>query len=178
MKFTQTTPAALPVTYAQAAAHLRLVNDADSAYVNDLIAAATEYAEEALAASLITRTITATFYAGELLRLPRGPLIAVTSVQPQGSTPITNYTLEKYGHSDELVIPQNAFAPPIMVVYTAGYGPNPTDVPADIRMAIRMHTYTLYENRQTITTGERAGVPIPHTLSDFYRLKSRSTGVR
>lgn len=176
MKWTQTSPAILPVTYQQAAAHLRLVDDQDRDYVKDLIAAATEFAETALGASLITRTVTATFNQGEPLYLPRGPLISLTSVTQFGGHLIAspNCTIEGHGNADLLVIQANAWTAPLIVVYQAGYGPTVNDVPADIRMAIRMHTATLYENRESVA--DKSLIPVPHSLGDFYRLKSRQTG--
>jgi len=176
MKWTQSQPAQLPVSYQDAATHLRLVDDDDRQYVLDLIAAAVEYAETAMGCSLITRTITAIFNANEPLYLVRGPVQAVSSVQQTvNNTPITGTTPEGHGTADLLVIPSNAWQAPLTVAYTAGYGNNPTDVPADIRLAIRQHVATLYENRETVA--DKQWIPVPHTLADFYRLKAREVGI-
>lgn len=176
MKWTQTTPAAIPVSYAQAAAHLRLYDDTDRDYVLDLIAAAVEYAETALESSLVTRTITATWFATDAdLWLPRGPVQSITTVVGLGNRAVAGCAVEGYGTADLLVAPSNGYQPPLTAVYQAGYGDNAADVPADIRLAIRQHVYSLYENRQPSSDLDQ--MPVPGNLADFYRGKKRGTGV-
>jgi uncharacterized phiE125 gp8 family phage protein len=173
MKWTQS---ALVSDYAAAAYGLmpqHLVLAGDAAYVRELTAAAAEYAEEALGASLITRTITAEFYEGEKLFLPRGPVMTVTSVTDAGGRAV-GWRLERYGRSD-LLVTTAAYTTPLTVVYTAGYGSGITNVPADIRHAIRTHVATLYENRESVS--DKAKMPVPHSLADFYRMKSRIVGI-
>lgn len=163
-------PATRPVDWLLAKAHLRLDDAADKAGIELAIDAATDYAQEAMACSLVEQEITATFYAGEPIHLPRGPLLAVASVTDDNDTVITDYDVERVGNSDRLKI-NVGFTYPLTVVYTAGY----ETVPASIRQAILMHVATLYNNRETVT--DKAKMPVPHTLEDFYRLKSRLTGV-
>src|SRR5689334_18881738 len=73
-------PTGRPVTWDEAKAHLRLDTDDQQAYVESLIDAATDYAEERLSASLMSRTLLATFYNNDRLELPRGPVIAVQGI--------------------------------------------------------------------------------------------------
>lgn len=198
MKWTVTTlPATTPVSYSQVSSHLRLDNDAERGDVLDHIAAATEYAEQAMECSLITRTITAVIYASDphathygqpyfgqpyfgttydatwrrAYELPRGPLVAVTSVtDANGDSP--TYHVERHGNA-EMLVTTSKWVAPLTVVYTAGYGSDPTSVPADIRQAIKMHAATLYRERESVS--DKAKVGVPHSLDDFYRLKSRGT---
>jgi uncharacterized phiE125 gp8 family phage protein len=186
-----TPPAATILTFDQLSWHLRL--DPDTAaqsdevdYVTDLLAAATEYAENAMATSLVTRTITATYFPDDhnlmsqyqrifnaaSLILPRGPVTAVTSVTDNGN-PITAFEYARIGNTDLLAVP-NGWIGPLVVVYTAGYG-DETTVPADIRQAIRVHVGSMYKNRESVTAGSMTAVP--HSLADFYSRKCRTSVV-
>jgi uncharacterized phiE125 gp8 family phage protein len=173
----------------QVTQQLRLTDISESNYVTDLMDACTEYAEQALESSLLTRTITATFFAppqasnlsyyppqNNGMFLPRGPVQSITSVTDANGTVLasTTYILEREGHAD-LLIMLYGWKPPLTVVYTAGYGVNVTDVPSDIRMAIRTHVATLFDQRAS--TDERAILPVPHSLEAFYALRRRTSVV-
>lgn len=99
-------------------------------------------------------------YAGlpESIALPRGPVRSVTSVTTYDTTnsssayASSNYYLDAAG--DRLVLNDTAVWPGVLrpraaceVLYTAGYGDNPTDVPKPIRTAILMHVGVMYETR-------------------------------
>jgi uncharacterized phiE125 gp8 family phage protein len=181
MKYSITTPPANPLWTAQELAyHLRLDDDLsadpnEQAYVAELLAAATEYAQNRMACSLLTQTITAYFYNNDndVLRLPRGPLVAITSVVDGHEQTITNYTVSAAGVTDIITIP-NGWAEPLTVVYTAGYGATATQCPGDIRQAIRLHVGTMYENRESITDKKSAQI-VPHSVEDFYDRKTRTS---
>jgi uncharacterized phiE125 gp8 family phage protein len=199
VKWSQTAPGSALFAFSDIAYHLRIDSDvqaltAEQNYVNSLVAAATEYAEEALYASLVTRTITATFFLddGPSLTLPRGPVQSITSVTDQdGAHP--GYTLERYGRYDQIICPSWRLPMPYMaiwdnypviqqlprrslaVVYQAGFGDAATNVPADIMQAIRVHVGLMYEQRQSAT--DRTITAVPHSLEAFYRLKSRQVPV-
>jgi uncharacterized phiE125 gp8 family phage protein len=161
------------ITWDQIAAQLRLDQTDDEDYVNDLIDACTDYAETALESSLLNRTITATFYRQDTLWLPRGPIVSITSVtDANGNHP--PYDLEGYGTADLLVCPQGHVSP-LTVVYVAGFGTDSTNVPAQIRQAIRVHVSTLYENRESVA--DKNMMPVPHSLESFYRLNARRRGI-
>jgi uncharacterized phiE125 gp8 family phage protein len=181
-------PVARPVTYAEARYHLRLADSLDEeVYVQSLIDAATDYAEERMATALMPRTIRATFYEGEPLVLPRGPLIEVVSVVDDDGQPATDYDVIQEGHRVRVVIVRGAPKYPIDVTYTAGFAgaaatghpvtgaPTVVGLPASIRLAIMAHVGTMYENRESTTDKDKSVVP--HSLDDFYRLKSRTVGI-
>jgi uncharacterized phiE125 gp8 family phage protein len=174
MKWTVTTPAAaLPVSTYDAMYHLRLDRTpADGNVLDRCIAAACDYARDALNSSLCVETITAVFYEGEPIYLPRGPLVAVTSVTDSSGTSI-GYEVYRVGNSDRLRLTQG-FTAPLTVVYTSGYA-NAAAVPDSIKQAILCHAGTLYEHRESVT--ERGRTPVPHQLEAFYRIKRRSVGV-
>ena len=174
MKWTVTvSPTSRPVDWPTAKTHLRIDSTDEKSYVEQLIDAATDFAGEALSSSLMAQTITAVFYEGEPIHLPRGPLIAVTSITDDDGTVVTDYDVSRVGHSDRIEI-NTAFKYPVTVVYTAGYT-SAAAVPASIRQAILCHVGSLYENRESIA--DKAKTPVPHSLADFYRLKSRNTGI-
>src|SRR5689334_4676348 len=152
MKWTQTKPADLPITFAQAKAHLRLDDDSEQDYVTDLIRAATAHAENVMGRSLMQRTITATYYAYatplDLTYLPRGPVISVTSVTDANGREISNSVLEAAGNSARLRV-NNGYSFPVnlTVVYEAGYE-SADEIPDDILHALKMHVSHLYMYRE------------------------------
>jgi len=171
--FVSTDPTDAVVTFGEAAAHMRLANSADQTYVTKLIAAAVDFAEDSMETSLAPRTITANFYDGEPIILPRTPLISISSVTANEVALSfgTGYTVKHVGRAAEVKLLSGSY--PVVVVYQAGYA-DVTRVKPSIRQAILMHVATLYENRESIT--DRAKLSVPHTLEAFYRLNRRTVG--
>ena len=175
-----TDPVVYPVTASQASNHLRLDDDFyDPDQLEGLIAAATDYAESAMGCTLIARDRTAVLYEPRANAgghpLPYGPLASVQSVTDAGGSAVPSpaYVLARVGHTDRIRFTGSP-AYPVTVVYRAGYA-TAGEVPASIRQAILMHVATLYENRESVA--EKGRTPVPHTLEEFYRLKSRTVGV-
>lgn len=175
MKWLESTaPTGLPVTVSAATDHNRIPSEnGETAYIQSLIEAATDYAQETMACSLMARTITATFYQGEKIHLPRGPLISITSVTDDDGVVITDYDIERVGHTDRLKI-NSSYKSPLVVVYQAGYA-SAAAIPATIRHAILAHVGTLYRNRESVS--DRTLINVPDQLAAFYRMKSRSLGI-
>jgi uncharacterized phiE125 gp8 family phage protein len=196
VRWTVTTPpAARPVEWATFKAHARLTGDDEQELGELYLDAAADYAAEAMGCSLMAQTITATFYTGEPVILPRGPVIQIVSVTDARSIVLDDdgnevtdedgntvtdddghaltYNRWKVGHSDRLRI-NGPFVTPLIVEYTAGY-PTADAIPASIRQGILVHAATLYEQRESVS--DRTKTPVPHSLADFYRLKSRHPGV-
>lgn len=174
MKWSVSTPPAdSPVSWTEAKAHLRLDGDTEEGYVQSLIDAATDDAMEAMACSLVEQEITAVYYAGEPIHLPRGPVIAVESVTDATDKTIAAFDLERVGRSDRLKL-RESYTAPLTVVYSAGYG-NPDQVPPSLRLGILCHVATLYENRESVTDKQRLAVP--HQMEAFYRRRRRDTGI-
>lgn len=155
--------------------------------ISNLIQAATAYAENAMATSLLNRTIMATFWhdglgefwagtwhgRGRRVALPRGPIVSVATVTDAGR-PVTGWQLQGAGNADLLYLP-GGWQGPLVVTYVAGYGPTPASVPPDVLQAIRTHVGTMYENRESVS--DKAMVPVPHTLEAFYNWRCRSSPV-
>lgn len=161
------------VTFAEMQAQARIDDDDEQAYVESLIDAATDYAEEALGATLIARERVIVFRDGEQMRLPWGPVLSITSVIDGRDQAFTDYELRTRGKL-EIVQPNSSIGYPVTVTYRAGYE-NAAAVPSSILQAIRMHVATLYKVRESVL--EKALQSVPQTLEDFYRLKSRRIGV-
>jgi uncharacterized phiE125 gp8 family phage protein len=180
MRWTAAQPLAPLLKPDQVNLHLRLDGGDEGLYVSMLINAAVARAELVMQASLIERTITAVYYAGEPLFLPRGPVIAVTSVTHDGvAVDPSRYSIETRGTTDMLRYDRGTKQPhptpqTLTVVYRAGYGPTAEDVPADIRHAILCHIGLMYECREVAAEGNVTPVPF---LEDFYRLRGREGGI-
>lgn len=165
-------PAAEPLTRAQAKAHLRIDTDItdDDALVDALIQAAREWTENYCRRSWVRRTLQLRMDCfPEVIRLPRGPVSAITSVKytAQDGTLTTldasNYQTDLYGipprialvHGATWPIPQYGAINAVLVTYTAGYAPDeasPTDhaanVPAAVKAAMKLLIGHWYENRE------------------------------
>lgn len=103
-----------------------------------------------------------------VVRLYRGPVQSIVSiVDATGAT--LEYVLERTPRGDRVRFTGTALYP-VKVVYVAGYA-NQAAIPASIRVAIMAHVATLYANRESANAGGAKAVP--HSLEDFYRLKSR-----
>jgi uncharacterized phiE125 gp8 family phage protein len=172
-----TSPATRPATAAEARTHLRIDDLSQDAYLETLIDAATDFAEEKLAASLMPRTLMANFYDGEALILPRGPIIEVLSIVDADDQYADDYELKTVGNQTLVMLISGSLTYPISVTYRAGYvnAAGVATLPASIKLAILQHVATLYENRETVS--DKSKMPVPHTLEAFYRLKSRAPGV-
>lgn len=166
-------PASTTGLFVLAQSQLRLSNAAGRDYVNLLINACYQYAEDEMSCALLTQTITDTFYSGELPVLSNGPVISVTSVTDARGA-ITNYTVEQYGYSTKLVIP-GGFTTPMNVVYQAGYASDVTTLPSKFVLAILTHVATMYLNRTSIS--DKQLTEVPQSLRDFYRNNSRNIPV-
>jgi len=173
------------VSSAQMTAQLRLDDPTELLYIADLVDAAAEYAEQAMDTSLITRTCTVIHYQPPMyltsvpvftkqvkLFLPRGPVASITSVVDAISRAVT-FTHERQGTEDYAVL-TGTFTMPITVTYAAGWG-TAAQVPADIRLAIRTHVVSLWENRASVS--DTHYLPVPHSLEEFYAKRRRTSSV-
>lgn len=154
-------PAVEPLTLAEVKLDRRVDHDLDDALLDGLIQAAREYCERYLGLSLITQTREAVMaaypvdspYASDLL--PYGPVQSVESVAGD----VAPYT----------------------VTYVAGFPPkdmgeDPPDlagnVPASIKVAMKLMIGDWYENRENTVVGTSVGGTLAlgvRALLDFYR---------
>ena len=156
-----TAPAEEPVSLAEAKAWLRLSHDADDAVVQGLVSAARLLAEREYDRQLVTATwrLTLPRFPCREIRLPRGPLQSITSVQYRDTTGTLQTLSASYYEADAACDPglvQPAYGrvwpstremvQAVRVTFVAGYG-SPQQVPQSIRNAIKMAVAWWYERR-------------------------------
>jgi uncharacterized phiE125 gp8 family phage protein len=172
MLYTVTTPPTGSIwQLADIKAALRIDISDDDTLLMRKLAAATNYAETAMATALLTRTMVAFYDPPERLWLPMGPVQSIISVADAVSTYDPSlYQLRAHGNCEYVHLLVGIRMPPMVVTYTCGYG-TAADVPADIAEAIMAHTGLLYGNRESATGVTLTAVP--HQLEAFYKLHSR-----
>ena len=176
MMIRTTDPASEPVTLAEARLHLKLdasgspESHPDDDLVNRLIPAAREWCETYTGRSFFEQTwqVKLDEFKDDM-RLPRPPLISVTSIQYidlNGDTQalsssvytvdtVSNRVLLAYGQTwPSTRSVENA----VTITYQAGYdsGNSPQDdtaIPSAIKAAILLMVGSLYENRQEVMAG-------------------------
>lgn len=167
-------PVAEPVTWLECQEHLRLDDETDKTYVEALIAAAREYAEQATGRALMAQTWQLkrdAFWPGTLL-LPCPPLVSVSSItytDVDGNTQTADaslYTVDTSSEPGRVFLAYNQTWPTtrsiedaVTVTYTAGYA-SASVVPQAIKQAIMILVAHWYANREPVTTGSMAQVPM------------------
>lgn len=159
-----TDPATLPVTVTELTGHLRLgmgfVNDgAEDALLLSFIQSASSAIERALSLAFGERTYELTCSRWDRdggIALPVSPVVSVTSVTivtGSGSTVLDplRWRLEQ-GRPARLmpgisVLPALSEGQVARIAFTAGYGDEAVDVPADLRQAVTLLAAEFYEHR-------------------------------
>lgn len=175
MILTQTEPAAvLPVTLVELKAHLRIDHADEDTLLETYLAAAARVAEDRLRRTLITtewRMAVERFPRDGMLRLARPPITSIDAVEFY-DTEETLTTLDAEDYSADLAgarlrrplgVLWPATAPrddAVAISYTAGYGDAPEDVPAHYRLAILYLAAHYYSNREPVSIGQLAPLPL------------------
>jgi len=161
-------PAVAPVTLDEAKLFLRVDHTDEDLAIGDLVSAATTMVEAYAGVSLIDQTWRVDLDqrpVARWLRLPRGtPNPAVTSIVAHldDGTDVTMDAGDYLVSVDGTVTlavgaswPSGTLraADGLAVTYTAGYGPDPVDVPEAIRRAVLAVTADLYEHRDVPSGG-------------------------
>lgn len=175
-----TLPTSEPITLEDAKLHLRVTDDSEDDYINDLIKAARGMAETYTNRQLMTATwdlYLDRFPTGiEPILLPRCPVQSVTSVtytDSDGATQTwtnTNYIVDTYDEPARIALAYQATYPTaryiaksIRVRFVAGYA-SAAVVPAEIKHAIKLILSSLYTVRED---GERMPQASQHLLDGF-----------
>ena len=158
-----------PVTLGEAKAHLRVSHAEDDTYITALVTAAREAIEDEYGLACLTQTVTATYRGpAAALEAPVGPVQSVTTVDRADDTGTgadawltADLTVlgRRIAVSDGERIGQGADT--VTLVYPAGYGDDPADVPARLRQAILLWVADLYEYRTTFDAGSLAVAAFP-----------------
>jgi uncharacterized phiE125 gp8 family phage protein len=139
-------------------------------------------AEIYLGRALLSQTITLKmdWWPGELIKLPRSPLISITAVETLDEDDVattyaaTNYYAITTSDPGQLVLRQGVSPPTnterdhggFQVRYLAGYGDSLSDVPKSIRTGLMLWTSDIYENRVVRETPP----PEARSFFDMYRI--------
>lgn len=162
-----TPPAVTPVSLAEAKEHLRVEHDLDDAYITSCIAAAVARIDGRngwLRRSLINRTyqlFLPWFPVARCIPLPLPPLNSVSSIKYQDENDVeqtfSSGSYQVVKNEDEGYIylktgeswPGNTFERPdaVKIEFVAGYGAAGSDVPENIRHAIKIEIGALYAER-------------------------------
>lgn len=167
-------PAVEPLTLAEAKTHRRVDGNAEDALITDMIIAARELFEEETGRQVNTAT-----WRMELdrfprsfdpIRIPKAPLIAVSSVAYRDTTGATQtwdaaeYEVDAYAGAfarPGVIYPKAGFQYPsthaspgaVSVTFTAGYGAAAADVPESVKATIKSILGDMYEEREGFITG-------------------------
>jgi len=162
-----TEPAKATVTLPDAKNHLRIEHNDDDSEIQRLIGAATRHVEQLTSRQLITATYTWTTKrfpdSGMPLVFPVAPLASVTSVTyidvdgnagqtlsegTEYAVMLSNDELSEAWEKYEQTWPATRNEPnAVSIVFTAGYGSNPGDVPEDLRQAVLIMVGMLWCDR-------------------------------
>jgi uncharacterized phiE125 gp8 family phage protein len=174
LKWTVTTPpAVVAIDSATAQTQARidaLVGGETDWFTSIVIPNAISTCQNEANVSLITQTITAIAYDENdpavhhsTIRLPRGPVQNIVSVTDSNNAVLatSTYELRREGLTDYLRIKYTNPAYPLTIVYNAGFGDEPTDIPGDLMGIMLAHVAFLYDNRN--------GAPNPEGLDRIFR---------
>ncbi len=151
-----------PVTLVEAKLHLRVDISTDDDLITSLIKVARDWCENYQNRAYISQTITAKFDRfPTIIRLPRSPLISVTSIayiDSAGDSQTIDSSVYEVDTTSEpglVTLAFNQLWPStrrihhaITVVYKAGFGADATAVPDRIKAAMKLVIGHLYEHRE------------------------------
>jgi uncharacterized phiE125 gp8 family phage protein len=132
-----------------------------------LIAAATDRVESYTGHALISREFTETHICCDWQRrlsLFRAPVVSIASIKVDGDTVDTG----DYESIDGMII----FDPPyfanrtVAIVYTAGYGNSPADVPEWFKLGVQRTVADFFEHRENVVVGTIA-TALPREVMDI-----------
>jgi uncharacterized phiE125 gp8 family phage protein len=169
-------PSGEPLTLAEAKVYLRLTDDDTSqdSLIIDSIAAARELAELYCGRSFMQQDWSLTLDGfAQRIELPKPPLISVISMKyldaggVQRTLDPSSYRMVK--GSPGYIEPAYQAVWPILrgitaqveIVYRAGYGTDPTSLPAVAKRAMLQLVATLFEERGETVTLQSGVVPLP-----------------
>ena len=172
-----TGPSVEPVTVAEAKAHLRLEHSADDTLIGSLITAARLFIESVTSRAFMTQTLMMTlqcFPACGRIDLVRSPVQTVSHIKYLDSAGAlqtldsANYALSAGREPAQIWKASNGTYPLVLtdnpnavqVTYVAGYGNNASDVPENVKQAIKFLVSHWYENRETVTSSNFSEMPL------------------
>lgn len=182
-----TPPAAEPITLTEAKDWCRINTTDDDTLVTNLIISARIFGEKYCNRIFVDTDIDCFFNGLDFsncepygfVQIRRSPLSSITAVSVYSSgsyTATTDYLLKQSNGFSRLIFQNGIDADagviyPIKVEATFGYG-SATDVPEEIRTAIKQHVAFLYENRGDVRAEGALPMPLETKLiySRHYRI--------
>lgn len=174
-----------PVTLQDAKDHLRVDSTHEDTLIEGLVKAARKRAERYCRTGLIKQTWRDTrddFPVGDVWELPRGPVFSTTGVvvtyRPSSGGELTfastNYIVDDSSLFGRVVLKQDAAWPSTKlqeavgaeVTWEVGYGKQSTDVPEDLRHALKLMIGTNYEHREDVVVGSQV-VTLPRAAESL-----------
>jgi len=169
-----TPPADEPLSLTDAKAHLKVDHSAEDTYIGSLIRTARRMVEQGYGRQLVTATLRISYpaFPGWELRLPRGPLQSVTSIQYVNTAGVLT-TLDPSHYSYDATVDPAVIFPSLghywpsarlesgAVRYTVvcGYG-DPEDVPDDAIHAMRLMVGHWFKLREPVVEGSMSQAPL------------------
>lgn len=160
-----TEPLPLSLSLEQVKAHLRLDHGEEDTHIMTLIRSATAWVESYLGKSLLKQGWQQTWKktGKQTFSLSKSPVMEVRQVSlvsPCGyRQSLSSYQITERNGAVKLHLKYPLAKNHILeVVYRAGYGERPDDVPEDIRQALLMYVGCLYEHRTTIDRADLVGL--------------------
>ncbi|MCB1349305.1 MAG: head-tail connector protein [Maritimibacter sp.] len=167
----------LPVTLAQAKAHMRVDHDEDDTAIESMVATAAAELEQFAHIALLTQTIRVTIFDPDMgpswLRLPIGPAdensppsvlvdgVAFTDFAFAGG----NRPVIRWGETwSELSEPTR-----VTIEYYAGFGDTAADVPPDLAQAVMDQAALHYDGRSPMSRRELTTSPHMARIGARYR---------
>lgn len=171
-----TGPTREPLSIEDAKEHLRIDHHEEDVWLLDAIKAVRQRAEGMLGRALITQSLEVALSgwpSTRVLALPRPPLVSVTSVKyfdendVEATLAASNYIADTRTTPGRLVLKSTMSWPStvlrevngVVVRYVAGYGELASDVPAEIRNAMKLWLGEMYEVRENSAAGGLVTVP-------------------
>lgn len=158
-----TEPLTEPLTVEEVKEFARIDGTEEDTLISGFIQAARINCEAYLGRSLINQTITMKmdFWPGEVIELPRPPLVSITAVEildefDNATTyASSNYYIITESIPGQLVLKRDVSWPfnsnrdhmGYQIRFVSGYGSSISDVPKPIREGLKLWTADIYENR-------------------------------
>lgn len=168
-----TPPAVEPIDLNTAKLHVRVDWDDEDSLIQTLITVARQYCENVCGRAFLQQTwdfFMQQWPAGNRIQLPYPPLIDVTWVKYTDNTETVNevdgsiYVVNNAGDIPEVVLRFGQIWPPVVlspsrpinIRFDAGFGTDPSSVPAPITQAMLLLIGHWYANRESVIIGRTA----------------------
>lgn len=159
-----------PITLTEVKAHLRLDTDDEDDLLNGLITASSNLVEEYLGKTLIKKVWRLQEVGIDVngmceIEIPNGPLLKVICVEqilPNDTFRTIRFAVKNYFSKPVVAFKSQT---PVSIIFEAGYGFYPKDVPAPIRHALLTLVAHFYDSRG----GQMTMSPLVKTLLSPYK---------